>query len=195
MQYLCFYIQLISCRILSSSLSMFYRWQDFHHFKCRIVFHYIYYYVYVYSIIYIMEYTHTNTFSWVLIHYALTVPCGRNHGLKWSLLALSCTDLGEGVMGKVKLFLHSLMHMFSNTMLQWCSGTCPLDSWTPTKVLLSMADFQNQCSTGKLWLETSILLSCWPRRFYAGVFFSFFKVLLCSLKYVSFNVVYGALKS
>lgn len=41
-------------------------------------------------------------------------------------------------MGKLKLFLPSSMHFFSDFLLQWCvtdKGTSLLDSWTPTKVL------------------------------------------------------------
>lgn len=72
---------------------------------------------------------------------------------------------GKGDMGKVKLFFSpSTIRLFSDYyfylfiyfLVQLCAETYPLNSWTPTKVLLLMGDYQNQCFVAVLSLY------CWP---------------------------------
>lgn len=76
--------------------------------------------------------------------YTLTVTVKKNHRSKGSLLVQSCD--GRRDVDKTKLFLHSSMHLCSDIFVQLCAETSPLDSWTPTKLLLSMDNCQNQRS-------------------------------------------------
>lgn len=79
---------------------------------------------------------------------------GRNHmSLAGSFLALSCTTLKERWQGDVKLFLlpssmHPILTCFcSNSMLELLC----LTPRYPPKALVSLGDWQNQCSLRKRW--------------------------------------------
>ena len=101
-----------------------------------------------------------------------------SHWHRRSLLALSCTVLGQGVdLGKVKFFLlpSSLCPISDFFFLQQCVGTSLLNSWMPTKALSFVC--QNRCSLGGRQSNSSILLSPLPA----------FYVLQCKWhKYLSF---------
>lgn len=85
--------------------------------------------------------------SQMLIH-ILTCLCGRSHGPRRSLLALSCATLREGWHRQKETTPLTLFIMSNNGFfppMAW-NAISLLDYWTSTKALLPLGDCQNQCS-------------------------------------------------
>lgn len=73
--------------------------------------------------------------------HAHSFPCGGDHRLMRSLLALSCATLGKSAGGKVKLILLPSLRLpiLKFFFLHPYAGTSPLDSWTSTDAPLSVS--------------------------------------------------------
>lgn len=101
--------------------------------------------------------------SWVFTHslcshFSSWEKLGTN-GVSWHWADVPLWSQSDA--SEVKLFLPSSVHLVSDFSLQWCAGTSLLGLQTPTKILSSVGNCENQCFLGGWQYKTSTSPSSW----------------------------------